>query len=173
MFFCSFIVEFFRETTDYNAKSPAASGWLFGKGEVLSTSELNRIDRIPKFIFANACESGVMPDRADRRSAAMAPSFAESFFARGVTNFVCTAWPVADDAALRFALTLYRNLFGLVTDPATNVTTAGKEIKPMHLAMREARKAIIDNPGGRQSWGAYQHYGNPNLRFFDPASLRD
>ena len=157
----------------YNAKSPAASGWLFGKGEVLSTSELNRIDRIPKFIFANACESGVMPDRADRRSAAMAPSFAESFFARGVTNFVCTAWPVADDAALRFALTLYRNLFGLVTDPATNVTTAGKEIKPMHLAMREARKAIIDNPGGRQSWGAYQHYGNPNLRFFDPASLRD
>jgi hypothetical protein len=41
-------------------------------------------------------------------------------------------------------------------------------MKPMHVAMREARLAIADTHAGRQSWGAYQHYGNPNFRFFAP-----
>jgi hypothetical protein len=66
-------------------------GWVFTDGELLSPNELKRIDRIPKFVFSNGCESGITPDRSEERSAGLAPGFAESFFQRGVANFVWTA----------------------------------------------------------------------------------
>jgi pimeloyl-ACP methyl ester carboxylesterase len=145
----------------YDKEDPANSGWIFSaeNDERLTALELQRIDRVPKFIFSNACESGITPDRAEERSAGMAPSFAESFFARGVANFVCTAWPVDDAAARTFAQRLYSELFGL--PPATGFAY-------MHAAMREARRAIAASAGGERTWGAYQHYGNPYFRFFNP-----
>jgi hypothetical protein len=42
----------------------------------------------------------------------------------------------------------------------------------MHAAMRKARIAIANTANGVQTWGAYQHYGNPYLRFFDWETLR-
>lgn len=149
----------------YDPEEPAASGWIFTGGKRLSAKELNRIDRIPKFVFSNACESGITPDRSDKRAAELAPSFAEAFFARGVANFVCTAWPVDDEAAVTFARRLYEGLLGLDTKD---------RFEPMHLAMQQARLAIVaaGAPGGARTWGAYQHYGNPHFRFFfDPSQV--
>jgi hypothetical protein len=147
---------------------PTASGWLFSGNQLVSANELNRIDRIPKFIFSNACESGVTPDRSEQRSVELAPSFAESFFGRGVSNFVCTAWPVNDVAARTFALTLYMQLLGLSrSDQSTNLYIA-QTPQPMYKAMREARRTISNRSDGSHTWGAYQHYGNPFLRFFSP-----
>jgi hypothetical protein len=102
----------------------------------------------------------------------LAPSFAESFFQRGVSNFVCTAWPVDDIAAQEFALTLYEGLLGM--HPADETRRQYDPAKPgqMHVAMRNARLAIATTANGAQTWGAYQHYGNPYLRFFDPASMK-
>ncbi|MBK7203234.1 CHAT domain-containing protein [Candidatus Amarolinea dominans] len=91
----------------YNAQTPTRSGWIFTGGQLVTANEIRRVDRVPSFIFSNACESGITPDRSGRRSDLLAPTFAEAFFARGVANFVCTAWPVADLAARDFALTLY------------------------------------------------------------------
>ncbi|HVF71379.1 MAG TPA: CHAT domain-containing protein [Chthoniobacterales bacterium] len=142
----------------FNPKDPAGSGWIFSKNSILSAHELSRIDRIPRFIFSNACESGITPQRLDRRNAAMAPSFAESFFARGVANFVCTAWPVGDAAALAFARRVYRGALGLRGN--------GAPPEPLHQAMAEARQEIARTDlSGLQTWGAYQHYGDPNFRF--------
>ena len=141
----------------FNKEDPPLSGWIFTGQKVLSANELNRIDRVPRFIFSNACESGITPDRADKRTALMAPSFAEAFFARGVANFVCTAWPVDDTAALEFARRFYRGILGLRGE--------GSFPESLHEAMREARREIARlGPGGMQTWGAYQHYGDPNLR---------
>jgi pimeloyl-ACP methyl ester carboxylesterase len=140
----------------YEKKKPSASGWIFTGGKRLSANELSRIDHIPKFVFSNACESGITPDRSEQRSPELAPSFAESFFARGVQNFVCTAWPVNDLAARDFASRLYSGLLGL----------EDKEVEPMHVAMREARLAIYKEDYGVRTWGAYQHYGNPYFRLF-------
>jgi CHAT domain-containing protein len=140
----------------YEKQKPSASGWIFTGGKRLSANELSRIDRIPNFIFSNACESGITPDRSEQRSPELAPSFAESFFARGVQNFVCTAWPVHDLAARDFARRLYTGLLGL----------DGKEAEPMHVAMREARLDIFLKEYGVRTWGAYQHYGNPYFRLF-------
>ncbi|HJQ68071.1 MAG TPA: CHAT domain-containing protein [Blastocatellia bacterium] len=163
----------------YKAENPSASGWIFGKDEYLTANELNRIDRIPKFVFSNACESGVTPERAGSRTVELAPSFAEAFFKRGVSNFVCTAWPVDDVAARRFAITLYSNLLGLAELPDQpnryERASTDDDYMPdcMHAAMRKARIAIANTPNGVQTWGAYQHYGDPYLRFFDWETLRN
>lgn len=143
---------------------PNLSGWIFNvkRKELLSANELNRIDQVPKFVFSNACESGVTPDRARDRDPRLAPSFAEAFFNRGVANFVCTAWPVDDVAARMFAVTLYAKLLGIQSDAIPN---AGGPV-PMHEAMKQARLTIARTPNGRTTWGAYQHYGNPYFRLF-------
>lgn len=135
----------------FDPEHPSDSGFLFTGGDILNAGDLDRIDRVPRFVFSNACESGVMPSRPDLGSPALAPSFAEEFFKKGVANFICTAWPVADSAALAFALALYDNLLG------TNAPAA-----PMWQSMREARQAIAATP----SWAAYQHYGNPYFQLF-------
>lgn len=160
----------------YETADPARSGWIFSDGMRLSANELRRVDRIPKFVFSNACESGITPDRSDRRTAALAPSFAEAFFERGVANFVCTAWPVGDEPARTFALHLYAALLGL--GAAGNPLGAGvRDPEPMHVAMYEARiavRALGQRDGGSQyltTWGAYQHYGSPNFRFFYPQEV--
>jgi pimeloyl-ACP methyl ester carboxylesterase len=158
----------------YDEDDPSRQGWVFTGGDLLSPNELNRIDRIPKFVFSNACESGITPDRSEERSAALAPGFAESFFQRGVANFVCTAWPVDDAAARQFARTLYSCLLGLPREAEGAVGNAETAplFEQMHVAMREARLAIFDTPGGTRTWGAYQHYGNPYFQFFDPRTMK-
>ena len=153
----------------YEPDDPPSSGWIFTGGKRLSANELDRIDRIPKFVFSNACESGITPDRSEQRSVSLAPSFAEAFFARGVSNFVCTAWPVDDSAALEFARVLYSCLLGLpLKSNEYGSPENGEKPKPqsMHEAMKEARRAIANTDYDIRSWGAYQHYGNPNFRFF-------
>ncbi len=147
------------------------SGWIFNAAakELLTADELNRIDRIPKFVFSNACESGITPDRSQERNDKLAPSFAEAFFARGVANFVCTAWPVDDEAARTFALTLYAGLLGLDRSES-KITARNNGPIPMHLAIRQARLEIAATTNGRTTWGAYQHYGNPYFQFFFPSS---
>jgi hypothetical protein len=145
---------------------------VFTDGDLLSPNELNRIDRIPKFVFSNGCESGLTPDRSEERSSALAPGFAESFFHRGVANFVCTAWPVDDGAAREFAVTLYSRLLGLHPDPEHPGRYSPVEPKPMHEAMHDARLAIFGSVTGARTWGAYQHYGNPYFYLFDPRTMR-
>jgi CHAT domain-containing protein len=88
------------------------------------------------------------------RSPELAPSFAESFFARGVKNFVCTAWPVQDNAAAAFAAEFYANLLG---------KDSGKP-SYMYEAMVSARQVVAQKFDGVQGWAAYQHYGNPYFR---------
>ncbi|HEV7734885.1 MAG TPA: CHAT domain-containing protein [Candidatus Binatia bacterium] len=151
----------------YDETNPPASGWIFSGGKTLSARELNRIDRIPKFVFSNACESGITPDRSELRNATLAPSFAEAFFARGVANFVCTAWPVDDMAARAFARRLYGGLLGLDVEGTPANTADVEPPEAMHEAMREARRVVGKLAYGVRTWGAYQHYGNPFFRFFE------
>lgn len=151
----------------FDTENPAASGWIFSGGTRITAAELNRLDRVPRFVFSNACESGITPERAEQRSVDLAPSFAEAFFGRGVANFVCTAWPVDDAAARQFALDLYGRLLGMSSN---GERVQPPSFAPMHVAMREARLAIADTGGGYLTWGAYQHYGNPHFRLFVSAA---
>jgi hypothetical protein len=154
-------------------EDPRRSGWLFSGGKFITANELGRIDRVPKFVFSNACESGVTPDRSEMRSDQLAPSFAERFFERGITDFVCTAWPVEDLSARTFALTLYAGLLGLKRPQGGGDRYEEAPPQPMYAAMREARLSIADSPDGARTWGAYQHYGSPYFRFFDPGTITE
>jgi CHAT domain len=167
----SFDVLHFAGHATYNPDT-STSGWLFSDGELVTANELNRIDRIPKFVFSNACESGITPDRSEQRSVDLAPNFAESFFARGVSNFVCTAWPVEDVAARMFALTLYQQLLGLSPTSGRANRYRAVDPQPMHAAMQQARQRVAQPPfTGSRTWGAYQHYGNPFFRLFQASML--
>jgi pimeloyl-ACP methyl ester carboxylesterase len=155
----------------YNPEDPGASGWLFSAGDILSGYDLGRVDRVPRFVFSNACESGVTPDRAQDRSPNLAPSFAETFFQRGVENFICTAWPVHDRAARQFAHTLYSSMLRLDDDSAS--TALGwTAFRPVHEALLVARRALGVDEAGLRTWGAYQHYGNPDFRLMEGARRR-
>ena len=123
---------------------------------MLTAREISRVDRVPRFVFSHACESGITPERAADRTAALVPSFAEAFFQQGVSNFIATAWPVGDAAALAFARRVYRGLLGL----------RGDSLPPerAYEAMTAARNEIARTDDGLQTWGAYQHYGDPNFR---------
>src|SRR5215210_1408833 len=120
----------------YDEEHPEDSGWIFSGGKRLSADELSRIDRVPSFVFSNACESGITPDRSGLRSVDLAPSFAERFFDHGVTNFVCTAWPVDDVAARTFALSLYANQLGLSSVEAQE--TRYESTPPQSMRRRQA-----------------------------------
>jgi len=134
---------------EYEEDNPPKSGWLFSGGRKITAFELTQVTHVPEFVFSNACRAGVIPERGGHRAV---PSFAESFFQHGVKNFVCTAWAVWDRAACDFACRFYKELLG----------SAGRRPRHMYEAMREARKSIWNaSPSGAQSWGAYQHYGNP------------
>lgn len=163
-------------------------GWIFHRDPLVQIrrQELAALERVPSFIFSNACESGITSGRPERRSVDMAPSFAESFFEGGVSNFVCTAWPIDDTAARTFAVTFYAALLGLSLDetqdpldPASYSRSAASP-ETIQVAMERARKAIarkrrawkeepwaVENTGeDARTWGAYQHYGNPTFRLF-------
>ncbi len=160
----SYDVFHFAGHCHFDPQHPQRSGWLFSDAEQISVRELSRIDRVPKFVFSNACESGVTADRPQSRHPGLAPSFAEAAFARGVTNFVCTAWPINDLAARQFAKVLYSELLGLGETRRDGQSVAVPQ--PLHVAMRRARLALVAEPEGIATWGAYQHYGNPYYRFF-------
>ena len=158
----------------FDPVDPAESGWIFhaGRNERITAAELSRLDRVPPFVFSNACESGITPDRfdrsqqaqpqGDRSSLALPPAFAEAFFERGVRNLICTAWPVGDSAALVFATEFYQALLGLSPDHNNRPVT-------IRDAMLHARRVTAASDGGMATWGAYQHYGNPSFRFLKDA----
>ena len=71
----------------YVHDQPTLSGWVFGRDLRLSAFELNRIDRVPRFVFSNACESGVLSGRADTYAPGMRPALP--------SRFSSAAWPIS------------------------------------------------------------------------------
>ena len=114
------------------------------------------------------------------RSSALAPAFAETFFERGVNNFVCTGWPVGDAPARLFARVFYGAMLGLeLTEDNGRLVPEKVATGPVDLAeaLCRARVEVRKLPGGLRTWGAYQHYGNPFKRFLagrgeGPAPMR-
>jgi hypothetical protein len=139
----------------YDPKAPERSGMVFSDDKVLTPGALSQLRRVPSYVFANGCYSGLVPSSQRQLSAKLTPSLAAAFLRGGVANLVCAAWEVNSKAALVFAVTLYTNLLGL-DGPS----------QPMHVAMRRARIAVWNEDNGLHTWGAYQHYGNPYFRFF-------
>jgi len=133
----------------FDEKDPHHSGWVFGRGRILSAREIFRARRVPMLVFSNACFSAVIRERqamtADEMNRRLA-GLAEAFFERGIQNYIGSGWPVDDEPAVEFASVFYENALR-------------GEILGESLSL--ARKKII---GQGSTWGAYQHYGQVNAR---------
>lgn len=133
----------------FDPAKPNDSGWVFSQNVTLSAREIFRVPQVPRLVFANACFSavchnGVTPpaEESNRKLAGLA----EAFFERGVQNYIGTGWEVVDEEALEFAEVFYRQaLMGRL----------------LGEALADARQKIF---GLGSTWGAYQHYGQSNVR---------
>jgi CHAT domain-containing protein len=120
---------------------------------VLSGADLAGLGQLPMLVFFNACESarirgvkkiGANPKHPDRVRGLV--SVAEAFMRGGVANFLGTYWPVGDEAASKFAWTLYHSLL---------------DGQPLGLAVTQARKQVLEIRSA--DWADYIHYGSPNF----------
>jgi len=149
----------------FDADDPKSrAGWVFADG-LLTSRELETMERPPQLVVANACSSGRLATTAagqDGSEVGLLPSLADEFLRRGVRNYVGTAWAISDVGAVAFATTFYRKL---LSEPP-----AGERPASLGDAMFEARRALhTDGTAGDALWAAYQHYGDPTIHLLDPA----
>ncbi len=134
----------------FDAEDPSNSGWVFGKNLILSAKEIFRLRRVPRLVFANACFSAGLPTIESNRQLA---GLAEAFFDRGIENYIGAGWQVSDEHAIGFAEKFYEKTIAEGTNIGTALSEARMKISPYH------DKTILP---ADSTWGAYQHYGNPN-----------
>jgi CHAT domain-containing protein len=144
----------------FDPSNRGRSGILCYGGEVLSGNDLASLSRLPALVIFNACESArvrrmlgaednqVVEKKVDDPVRGTV-SFAESFLAGGVANYIGTYWPVGDAAAKTFAETFYGAL----------LTGA-----PISGALLEARRAVSRLNSGAADWSDYVFYGDPAFR---------
>jgi hypothetical protein len=136
------------------------TGWVFAPDCVLSAKEIFRVRQVPRLVFANACFSATTSDHEEMRK--HMTGLAQAFFARGIPNFIGAGWAVDDSCAEECARWFYARLFGLrAPDDAYTCVTQTLTIGQALKAARE--RAFAADPTS-SSWGAYQHYGNPDDR---------
>ena len=135
------------------------TGWVFAPDCVLSAKEIFRVRQVPRLVFANACFLATTSDREEMRK--HMTGLAQAFFACGIPNFIGAGWAVDDSCAEECARWFYARLFGLRAPDAYACDTPTQTIGQALKAARE--RAFAADPTS-SSWGAYQHYGNPNDR---------
>jgi hypothetical protein len=143
----TFDVVHFTGHSTFNPTNPNYSGWVFGRDVVLTPHELFRTRQVPRLIFASTVysaisNSGVQPTAEE--SMRGVGHLANAFFQQGLRNFIGTGWAVEDAAAIEFVKVFYESVSRGVT---------------LGEAIAEGRRAIFHSGS---SWGAYQHYGEPN-----------
>lgn len=145
----------------FDAQDPASrAGWLFADG-LLTSRELQTMERPPQLVVANACFSGMLSGSGQLSEVGLLPGLADEFLRRGVRNYIGTAWAVDDAGAVEFARTFYSKLLSPPVE--------GEPPASVGDAMYEARTALGGDPAAPAVlWAAYQHYGDPTLRLLGP-----
>jgi hypothetical protein len=143
---------------------PKRAGWAFADG-LLTSQELEIVDHPPRLVVANACFSSLVSEAAadPATEVGLLPSLADEFFRRGVRDYIGTAWAIDDQGAVDFATTFYGQLL-VAPQPGAPGATIGE-------AVLEARRHLAARGGEVAAWGAYQHYGDPTVRFLSASSL--
>jgi len=113
-------------------------------------------------VFLNACESASTANeremqKIDRCLQGPAVGLASSFIYGGAVGCIGSIWPVYDDAAAAFAVTLYGRIL---------------EGYSIGQAMQHARAASLKNLPNQITWGTFVLYGDPSFRFIVPDSGR-
>ena len=144
---------------DFDPLDPRKSGIIIGYNELtksyiyLNSSNIEQMDVIPDFVFINTCYSGKITEQANDFSYStygFAANVGIQFMAVGVKAVIVAGWPVYDDLAQTFATEFYKHFL--------------EEI-PFGESVQRAREACYDADPNRNTWGAYQCYGDPSYTF--------
>ncbi|MEZ4910198.1 MAG: CHAT domain-containing protein [Saprospiraceae bacterium] len=139
---------------DFNPLDSRKSGVVIGFNKVIQTpifltaANITQMDVVPEFVFINTCYSGKNTGEANAISYStygFAANIGQEFIAAGVKAIIVAGWPVYDDLALLFATEFYRNFF---------------EGTPFGESVLIARSACYNLDPERNTWGAYQCYGD-------------
>ncbi len=126
------------------------SGMVIGKGMFLTPGDVAQMRSVPELVFINCCHLGkTQSSRPPAPFGHLAANLGAQFIEMGVRAVICAGWAVDDDAALTFARTFYEALF------------QGHQFRD---AVKAARRATHERHPGRNTWGAYQCYGDPAWR---------
>ena len=123
------------------------SGMVIGNGKFLTPGDVEQMRCVPELVFVNCCFLGRTD--APPNFARLAANLGAQFINMGVRVAVCAGWAVDDAAALTFAATFYADLL------------AGRCLRE---AVKHARAQTRDRHPDRNTWGAYQCYGDPDWR---------
>jgi CHAT domain-containing protein len=109
---------------------------------------------LQRLVFANACFSSGLPTVESNRQLA---GLAEAFFDRGIENYIGAGWQVSDEHAIEFARQFYFRTI-------ETGQTLGEALSEARSAIAPQYNVVVPSDS---TWGAYQHYGNPNTRLVD------
>lgn len=121
------------------------SGLVLSDGLMLTAAEVQQMEVVPELVFLSCCHLGSISGEANK----LAYSLARELIEMGVRCVVAAGWEVDDAAARTFATTFF--------DEFVNGRQTFAE------ALLRARKACHALHPERNTWGAYQAYGDPTF----------
>lgn len=128
------------------SNDPARPGGLVLDHDTrLTSAQISKLRHVPELVFLNCCHLGSMQADARPRWGELAASLATEFIEMGCKAVVAAGWAVDDLAAREFALTFHRAML------------QGKRFGD---ALQQAREAAYLAYPQRNTWGAYQAYGD-------------
>lgn len=131
------------------------SGVVLSDGLVLSAAEIGLMERVPDVVFLSCCHLGKVGSGAGA-SHRLAYSLARELIEMGVRCVVAAGWAVDDVAAQVFST----HFFAQMADAGA----------PFADAVLSARRQARHECPQRNTWGAYQAYGDPQFRLRAGAS---
>ncbi|MEM6662251.1 MAG: CHAT domain-containing protein [Pseudomonadota bacterium] len=147
--------EYLEEQHENGTRRLATNGLVLGESLRLDPALVACMRNAPEFVFLNCCHLGGIA-RPDLDEAArlnrhrLAANLAIAFLRRGARAVIAAGWEVDDSAAKAFSVAFYDALAG-------EGTNFGE-------AVQAGRHAAYEAAPGRNTWGAYQCYGDPEYR---------
>lgn len=145
-------------------EAQVVTGMVLGNDVFLTPAEIEQMRRVPELVFINCCHLGAIEDHEhrDKEEAAegkpralgalsdynlFAANVATQFIRLGVRAVIAAGWAVDDAAGKVFAMAFY--------DAMIKGESFG-------TAVRRAREQTYAAHPYRNTWGAYQCYGDPD-----------
>lgn len=124
----------------------ARTGVVLSDGIMLTAAEIGQMEVVPELVFLNCCHVGnIQPEAAQYNR--LAYSLSNELIEMGVRCVIAAGWAVNDAAACVFAEQFFTNFV--------------EDNQPFGLAVWHARKATYAAYPDKNTWGAYQAYGDP------------
>ncbi len=150
------VFEYVPKNLTAGEETPApVSGMVIGDGLFLTPSLIERMPGTPEFVFINCCHLGnvdgdARPADFPAKPYQLAANLATQLINQGVRAVIAAGWAVDDQAALTFADCFYAEMM--------KGTNFGQSVF-------RARQRTHERHPSRNTWAAYQCYGDPSYVF--------